>query len=110
MSSSILNDTKHALGLTAEETAFDSTLIMHINSVLAITNHLGVGPVEGFMITGEEETWEQFFDNMVLNSVKSYVYLRVKLLFDPSKTGFEMAAFERQYQEMEFRIISEVDA
>lgn len=109
MSGSILNDTKHALGLHAEETSFDTTLVMHINTVLSVLNHLGAGPVEGFMITDDSQTWDEFFDNMVLNSIKSYVFLRVRLLFDPPATGFTSAAFERQYAELEFRIISEVD-
>lgn len=109
MSSSILNDTKHALGLLPEEKSFDVTLIMHINTVFAVLNHFGVGPEYGYMIEGDSETWDQFFDDMRLNTIKSYVYLRVRLLFDPPATGPTQAAFERQYAELEFRILSEVD-
>lgn len=109
VSSSILADTKHSLGLLPDETSFDVALVMHINTVLSILNHLGAGPSLGFMINGSEETWDQFFDNQRLNTIKSYVYLRVRLLFDPPATGFTSSAFERQYQELEFRILSEVD-
>lgn len=107
--SSILNDTKHALGLLPDDDAFDITIINHINSVLSFLPDLNVGPVGGFMITGATETWDQLFADNRLNAVKSYLYLRVKLFFDPPKTGFEMAAQERQISEMEFRILSESD-
>lgn len=109
MSSSILDDVKHSLGLLPEDTAFDSTIVNHINTYLSYLTQLGVGPTVGFAITGATETWEQFFDEPGLNSVKSYLALRVRLLFDPPKTGFETASQERQIQEMEFRILSETD-
>lgn len=107
--SSILNDVKHALGILPEDTAFDVTIVNHINSYLAHLGQLGVGPVEGFQITGDSETWDQLFNDQRLNSVKSYLYLRVRLLFDPPKTGFEQASQDRQIAEMEFRILSETD-
>lgn len=109
MSSSILNDVKHSLGLLPEDTSFDVTIVNSINTYLNTLNQLGVGPALGFQITGPTETWAQFFDNVLLNSVKSYLYLRVRLIFDPPATGFTEASFARQIQEMEFRILSETD-
>lgn len=107
--SSILDDVKDQLGLLPGDTAFDTTIVIHINSVFTILTQLGVGPLEGFMITGDSETWDQFFEDQRLNAVKSYMFLRVKTLFDPAKTGFEMSALERQYQELEWRLNAEVD-
>lgn len=109
MSSSILNDVKHNLGLFADQTAFDKDVIIHVNSVLATLTQLGVGPIEGYQITGPENTWTEFVNDPRLNSVMSYVFLKVKLMFDPPTTGFLTTAMERQIQELEYRINVVVD-
>lgn len=107
--SSILQDVKHQLGLLPGDTAYDTTVMIHINSVISILTQLGVGPAEGFAITGPDEEWDLFYEDNRLNSIKSYLYLRVKLLFDPPATGFVTASYERQFQELEFRLNAEVD-
>jgi hypothetical protein len=107
--SKILDDVKHQLGIVVADTAFDQTVQIHINSVFAILNQLGVGPAMGFMLETGDETWDEFFTDERLNAVKSYVYLRVKLLFDPPTTGFVLGSYERQIQELEFRLNAEVD-
>lgn len=105
MTDSILTSTKKNLGLDETYTAFDSDIIMHINSVFAILNQLGIGPVDGFMIEDATPVWSDFLaDNLKLNSVKTYVYLRVKLLFDPPATGFYTQALKEQIQELEWRL------
>lgn len=109
MSTSILNDTKHQLGLLPEDTAFDSDIVIAINSAISTLTQLGVGPIEGYMITGPTETWDQFVDDKRLNSAKTYVFLKTKLVFDPPGTGFYLASMERQIQELEFRINVVVD-
>lgn len=92
-------------GLDAPETPFDVDLILHINSVFDIVNQLGVGPKEPFQITGDIETWDDFFgDTKVINMVKSYMYLKTKLLFDAPTTGVLHEAMERQIQEFEWRL------
>lgn len=106
---SILNDTKHQLGLLPADTAFDDDIKIAINSAISILTQLGVGPVEGFEVTGPDETWDQFADDKRLNTVKSYIYLKVKLMFDPPGTGFVIGSMERQIQELEFRINTVVD-
>lgn len=107
--SSILNDVKHTLGLLPEDTAFDQDIILHINTVFSILTQLGVGPLEGFMIGSADEEWSDFYEDQRLNPIKSYMFLRVKLLHDPPTTGFTLASYERQILEMEFRLNAEVD-
>jgi len=108
---SILNDVKEQLGIVPEDTAFDNQIRIHINSVFTILTQLGVGPIEGFMITTADEDWDAFYEDQRLNAIKSYMYLRVKFLFDPGSfgSGFVLSALERQFQEMEFRLNAEVD-
>lgn len=109
MSSSILNDTKHQLGLMPEDPSFDGDVIININNSLATLTQLGVGPLSGFEITGSSETWDQFTDDPRLNSVKTFVYLKAKLVFDPPGTGFVLQAMERQIEELTYRINVVVD-
>lgn len=102
--SSILNDVKHILGLLPEQTAFDQDLILLINAQFADLHQIGAGPVEGYEITGPDNQWTEFIKDVRFNSVKSYVFLKVKLMFDPPPSGFATAAMERQIQELTFRI------
>lgn len=105
MTNSILNSTKKNLGIDESYTAFDPDIIMHINSVLSTLEQLGVGPVGGFMIEDHIAEWGDLLGtDLRLNNVKSYMTLRVRLLFDPPTTSFAIAAMEKQVQEMEFRI------
>lgn len=105
MGQSILESTKKALGLDKDYTAFDVDIIMHINSVFATLTQLGVGPAEGFMIEDASPEWEAYLgDDPRLNSARSYVYLKVRLLFDPPATSFAIAAMEKQAEEFEWRL------
>lgn len=105
MSDSILTSTKKILNIPEDYTAFDMDVILHINSVLSTLNQLGIGPTEGFAIDDATETWEQFLGtDKRLNSVKTYVYLRVRLLFDPPATGHHITALEKQITELEWRL------
>lgn len=102
---SILDSTKKVLGIDDEYDVFDLDLIMHINSVFATLNQLGVGPEEGFMIQGADETWVSFIgEEKQLNSVKSYVYLKVRLMFDPPATSFAIESFNKMTKEYEWRL------
>lgn len=105
MSDSILTSTKKVLGLEAEYTAFDVDVIMHINTAFSTLNQLGVGPEEGFVIHDKEAKWEDFIgEDKRLSSVKSYIYLRVRLLFDPPETSYARESFKKQYEELEWRL------
>lgn len=103
--SSILTDTKKTLGIPADYTAFDIDILIHINSVLAILNQLGIGPEEGFEVQDSTAEWSDFLGgDPLLNNVKTYVYLRVRLLFDPPSTSYLIEALTNQYKELEYRI------
>lgn len=94
-------------GIDSDESPFDQDLIVNINSVFTIVNQLGVGPKDAFSISGEDETWDDFFgDSRVINLVKSYMYLKTKLIFDPPTTGVLHEAMERQIKEFEWRLMS----
>ena len=103
---SILTSIKTLLGITEECTDFDNELVMHINSVFADLAQMGVGPAEGFYIEDSSTIWDDYIsDNMLLQSVKSYIELRVKLLFDPGSVGSStLAAYERQIAQWEWRL------
>lgn len=102
---SILSSTKKVLGIDESYDVFDPDIIMHINSVFATLNQMGIGPVDGFEIEDAEATWDHFLiQNPKFNFVKSYVYIKVRLLFDPPATSFLIAALEKQAQELEWRL------
>lgn len=103
---SILTSIKKALGITEEYTHFDDALIMHINSVFADLAQMGVGPAKGFSIWDSSAIWDDFiYDSLLLQSVKSYMNLRVKILFDPDSIGAStLASYERQIAQWEWRL------
>ena len=103
---SILTSVKNSIGILEEYTQFDMILIMHINSVFSDLAQIGIGPEEGFRIEDDSMIWSDFTDdNLLLNSVMSYMYLRVKILFDPASLGSAtLAAYERQIAQWEWRL------
>lgn len=105
MEQSILNSVKKMVGVDPSQTVFDLDLLTHINSVFADLEQLGVGPVGGFMIEDDAPTWDAFLGNDPrVSSVKSYMYFRVRLLFDPPQTGYLIESFDKQIQKMEWRL------
>ena len=105
MEESILTSIKKLLGLTKEYTNFDMDIMMHINSVFMILNQLGVGPANGFRIEDDTTEWSEFItedDN--LDAVKSYIHLKVKLLFDPPLNSAVMEAMKQTINELEWRL------
>ena len=102
---SILDSVKEALDLPSDYDVFDNTIMVHINSVFSDLEQLGVGPAAGFQITNETQTWDAFLgDDPRLNNIRTYVQLRVRLLFDPPTSSFAITAMERQIDRFEFRI------
>ena len=107
---SILTSIKKLLGITEEYEHFDSDLIMHINSAFSILAQLGVGPPEGFMIKDKDAKWVDFIpEDPKLESIKSYVYLKVRLLFDTPLSSAVIESMNRMIGELEWRINATVD-
>lgn len=101
---SILTSIKKLLGIPEEYDAFDSDLIMHINSVFMILTQIGVGPSEGFSIQDASDVWSDFIDSSKLELVKSYMHLKVKLIFDPPSSSSVIESMNRQINEFEWRL------
>lgn len=127
MADSILTNIKKIVGITEADTSFDADIIMHTNTVFSVLTQLGIGPTTGFMIEDAAPTWDDFLSvrqdgqlqtdgtviytdeqlsavNKLLNMVKTYVYLRVRLIFDPPQTSFVIESINEQIRELEVRI------
>ena len=105
MSESILDSTKKALGIAASDESFDPDIIMHINSVFSTLEQLGVGPTGGFAIVDKNAVWSDLLGtDRRLNQVKTYVYLRVRLIFDPPQSSYAVTAMQEQIKELEWRL------
>lgn len=101
----ILSSIKKLLGIPTEETAFDSDIIMHINSVFMILNQLGIGPTDGFTISDDYALWSDFIpDGQNLELIKSYMYMKVRLMFDPPSSSAVLSAMEKSISEFEWRL------
>jgi len=102
---SILTSIKKLLGIAEEYTHFDADLIMHINSVFSILTQIGVGPAEGFSIKDESSVWSDFVpEKSKWELIKSYTYMKVKLLFDPPLNSAVIESINRIIAELEWRI------
>ena len=102
---SILTSIKKLLGITEEYEHFDQDIIMHINSVFMILTQMGVGPEDGFTISDSTTMWNEFTnDDKKIEAVKSYIYLKVRLLFDPPASSSVMEAINRSISEFEWRL------
>lgn len=105
-SSGILVTVKKMLGLESDYTPYDLDLVIFINSALMVLSQIGVGPSGGFHITGYDETWADLVgdDQTKLEAVKSYVYLKTRLSFDPPANSFVVTSIENQVKELEWRL------
>lgn len=106
MEESILKSIKLLLGgnESDDDTAFDKHLIMHINSVFTILHQLGVGPEEPFYITDGEAVWTDFLPEGDIEAVKTYVFMKVKLVFDPPANSFVVEMYKDYIKEFEWRM------
>jgi hypothetical protein len=105
MHDSILKTIRAMIGPSASYDIFDTDLIVHINSSLMELTQLGVGPEEGFYITGEEETWSDFLDgSKQLEAVKTLIYLEVRNVFDPPSNSFVLEANNKRIEEYKWRL------
>lgn len=104
MEDRILTSTKKVLGIPEDYDAFDQDVLIHINAAFSVLSQLGVGP-DGFMIEDDSATWPDYLqDTIKLNMVRTFVYLKVRMLFDPPTTSFLIEALNKQIAEYEWRI------
>lgn len=100
---SILTSIKKMLGIEAEYTHFDPDIIMYINSAFFELNRIGVGPEEGFMIEDDTSTWLDFIPEQAkYESVKEYIYIKVKLVFDPPTSSAAVTSLEKIADKLEW--------
>ena len=111
MDDSILATIKKMLGLENDYTPFDTDVIVNINAALMTLSQLGVGPREGFVVCGYDEQWCDFVnDEAKLGAVKTYVYLKVKMVFDPPTNSFVMDAMKQQAEEIGWRLNAQAES
>jgi hypothetical protein len=105
---SILLSIKKLLGIEDAGTQFDVDLIIHINSVFSILTQLGIGPDGGFSISDAESKWSDFLSSDTeaskVEMVKSYMYMKVRQMFDPPANSFVVESFNKQIAELEWRL------
>ena len=108
---SILTSIKKLLGIDEGYNAFDTDIIIHINSVFMHLNQLGVGPEQPFSITGDSETWADFLGDKVteFEAVKTFIYIKVRLIFDPPTNSFVVDAYDKTAKEYEWRLIVQAE-
>lgn len=107
---SILDTVKRVLAIDPECEDFDEELMLHINSTFSVLTQLGVGPKGGFYITDSSTTWEDYMEDMdKIQMVKTYVGLKVKMLFDPPTTSFSQESMKNMVTEYEWRLNIECD-
>lgn len=104
MEDSILNSVKKALGIQSDYTHFDPELIMFINGAFTNLHQLGVGSEKPFIVTDEKDIWSDFIqDYEQIELVKSYVYLKTRMIFDPP-VGSTADSFNEMIKEAEWRL------
>lgn len=107
---SILNSIKKLLGIEENYTQFDQDIIMNVNMALNTLTQIGVGPSKGFVIKGEEETLEDFVgDDPRFELIRTYLYLRTRIIFDPPSSSYVLQAYKDQIAELESRLSYQVD-
>lgn len=111
LENSILNDIKSMLGPTYDDESFDTDIIIYINSTFTILRQLGVGPKDGYQIKDKNNIWSEFVKDIEgLDAVKTYIYLKVKLVFDPPLNASLVEAFNTQVKELEWRLNVSVES
>ena len=105
MNESIFTTIKTLLDVHADDDSFDADILTYINSALYSLRQIGVGPKEGFVVTGADQTWSEFSTNAsLIGEVKTYIQQKVRLLFDPPNNSFLVSAIQENLKELEFRL------
>lgn len=106
---SILTSIKLLLGVMEDYEHYDTDIIMHINTVFMILRQIGVGPEEGFSIKDKSTTWDEYVSTDKIEAVKTYIYLKVRLIFDPPSSSIMVEAINRTISELEWRLNLEME-
>lgn len=107
---SILHDVKQMVGQEWDDNTYDLDIIVHINSVFFELQQIGVGDESGFEISDETTLWDAYLGgDKNLNAVKTYIYIKVRLLFDPPSTGPLLTSLEKQAEKLEWRLMVHTD-
>lgn len=111
MDNSILNNIKKLLNISKENVSFDEDIILHINSVFMILNQMNVGPKEGYKIKDSSDKWSSFTSNdITIEAVKTYIYIKVKKIFDPPTSATVMKAMDSTLVELEWRLNNRLES
>lgn len=102
---SILTSVKKVLGIHESYTNFDVDIVIHINTAFATLNQLGVGPLHGFVIEDAETSWDEYITTCNMTMVKTYIYLKVRMLFDPPTSAALLESMNQMIKEMEWRLV-----
>lgn len=107
---SILDTIKQMLGILSEDTSFDVDIIVNINSAFMVLCQIGVGPTTGFSISDKTKVWSDFIGTIEnIESIKTLIYMKVKLVFDPPPNSFAISSYEKQIDELTWRLMDQVD-
>lgn len=111
MGDSILDTIKKLLGIDPEDISFDPDIKVHINTTMLSLSQMGIGPPNGFIVTSKDNIWNDFIGSSTINleGVKSYIYLKTKLIFDPPQNSITIEAFNKSISELEFRMMLAVE-
>ncbi len=110
MVNSILTSIKKLLGLDEDYEVFDIDIIIHINSAFMKLNQLGVGPIDGFSISDKSSVWSDFTNIKDIEGIKTFVYLSVRLVWDPPQAGYLIEAINKQLDELAWRINLQIES
>lgn len=111
MDQSILDDIKKLLGIDSEDTSFDTDIKIHINTTMLSLSQIGIGPLNDIIITSKDNTWHDFIGTSTINleGVKTYIYLKTKLIFDPPTNSTTIQSIENSLKELEWRMMLAVE-
>lgn len=109
MTNVVLDSIKKLLGIHPEDHNFDVDLLIHINTVINILRQIGLEPQNGFVSVDYETLWSDIYDDIDLDMIRSYVYFKVRTMFDPPQSGSTSSAITAAISELEWRIYSELE-
>lgn len=105
MNDSIFTTIKSLLDIHDDDDSFDADILTFINTAFYSLRQIGVGPRNGFVIDGPDQTWSDFSeDQSLISEVKTYIQQKVRLLFDPPNNSFLVSAIQDNIKELEFRL------